>query len=160
MKRVCGFGEVIDGKLVLRNRETFDAELKKLKGRVEVTVEKAQSRRSLNQNAYYWGVVVKLISEHTGYEQEEVHALLKQMFNPKEMPVRDKWGFENEARVGASTSQLSTLDFEVYLERIRRWAAMTLGVVIPDPGESVNLTDDGDEPKPMPNEDDPRLTDR
>jgi hypothetical protein len=129
MKRIVGFGEVIDGKLVLRNRETFDAQLTQLKGAIEVTVEKARSRRSLNQNAYYWGVVLKLLSEHTGYEIEEMHEVLKVLFNQ---------GNFGEVKFGKSTAKLSTIDFMAYLEQIQRWAAQELGVVIPDPNQEVS----------------------
>ena len=135
MKRVVGFGEVIYGKLVLRNRSTFDAELSQMKGRVEVTVEKARSHRSLSQNAYYWGVVVKLISDYTGYEPDEMHEVLKAQFNAGEF---------GEIRYGKSTSKLSTLDFEAYLEQIKRWAVQELHVVIPDPNDA-SLTPEEDQ---------------
>ena len=151
MKRVVGFGEVIDGKLVLRNESTFKEQLRTIKGRVDVIVEKARSRRSLNQNAYYWGVVVKLVSDYTGYEPDEMHEVLKAQFNAGEF---------GEIRYGKSTAKLSTLDFEAYMEQIRRWAAQTLGVVIPEPGQQEwtdELGNNGEPIRPEINEDDPRI---
>lgn len=136
MKRIVGFGEVIDKKLVLRNRDTFNQQLREMKGRVTVTVEKARSRRSLSQNAYYWGVVVSMVSEETGYTPEEVHEVLKEKFNSKDLVLANYYGdVMEEVRIGASTSELNKLDFCAYIERIQRWSAEFLHLSIPDPNE-------------------------
>ncbi len=90
--------------------------------------------RSLNQNAYMWGVVYHAISEHTGYEPEEVHDLMKQMFLPKAVCIADGNGVVVEDRViGGSTRHLSTGDMTEYIERVRRFAAETWGLVVEDP---------------------------
>ena len=61
-------GQVNDGKLSLDKSEQFKQYLHTLSGkRVELTVEKLKHRRSNNQNRYYFGVVCKLIAEHTGH---------------------------------------------------------------------------------------------
>jgi hypothetical protein len=136
MKRIVGFGEVIDKKLVLRNRDTFNQQLREMKGRVTVTVEKARSRRSLSQNAYYWGVVVSMVSEETGYTPEEVHEVLKEKFNSKDLVLANYYGdVMEEVRIGVSTSELNKLDFCAYIERIQRWSAEFLHLSIPDPNE-------------------------
>jgi hypothetical protein len=139
MKRVVGFGEVIDKRLVLRNESTFNEQLGQLKGSVEVTVEKARSRRSLNQNAYYWGVVVKMISDELGYTPEEVHEVLKEKFNPKDLALM---AYDNQTieqvRIGVSTANLGKLDFCAYIERIQRWASEFLHLNIPDPNQEVS----------------------
>lgn len=101
---------------------------------VFVTIEKItrEKQRSLDQNAYYWGVVVKILAGETGYTKDEMHEALKVKFltyeNVKGIPTV------------LSTADLNTKQFEVYLEMVRRWAAMDLGVVIPEPNQ-VDFTD-------------------
>lgn len=96
---------------------------------VFVTIRKIKKNmpRSIVQNNYYHGVVIKLLSEFTGYEPEEMHKALKIKFltyeNVKGLPVT------------LSTTQLKTHEFEEFLERVRRWASMDLGVYIPLPNE-------------------------
>src|SRR5450759_3162198 len=77
-------GSVKDNKLFVDKSEQFKQHLVSLNGkRVQVTVEKIKHSRTLQQNKYYWSVVVKLIAQHTGHDPEQIHELLKQMFSPK-----------------------------------------------------------------------------
>lgn len=103
--------------------------VRSLKGDVSVTVKKRTKPRSSHQNRYYWGVVVALLSEYTGYEHEEMHDALKLLFlrKPAHAP-----GLPDTLR---STSDLSTKEFEDYLERVRRWADIELSIIIPLPNE-------------------------
>jgi hypothetical protein len=103
--------------------------VRSLKGDVSVTVKKRTKPRSSHQNRYYWGVVVAMLSEYTGYEHEEMHDALKLLFlrKPAHAP-----GLPDTLR---STSDLSTKEFEDYLERVRRWADIELSIIIPLPNE-------------------------
>ena len=66
-------GTICDNKLMLDKGESFRQYLAGLNGkRVQVTVEKIKHKRTHSQNAYYHGVVVKLISQHTGHDPEQV----------------------------------------------------------------------------------------
>jgi len=97
-------------------------------------IEKRRATRSLNQNAWYWGCIVEAISEHTGYTPDEVHDLLKQKFIPKKLAIQDGNGeIKDELVIGGTTTKLNKVQFGEYCEAIRRWAAMDLDIVIPDP---------------------------
>ena len=122
--------EVRDGKLFPLSREYFDKQLKHFEGNVVVTVEKLQSKRSLNQNAYYWGVVLPTIAESTGHAVDELHEIFKRMFIKKQKVVYR----QKEMLVAASTTRLKKGEFAEYLERIFAEAA-GLGIVIPSPDE-------------------------
>jgi hypothetical protein len=116
------------GKLLLDDKHRFLNYLTGLDGkRVEVKVEREKRRRSNNQNSYYWGVVLKLITDHTGAEPEDIHAALKMHFCPKR--------FIGNLVAPSSTARLDTVDFEAYLEKVRRWAAEELSINIPDPNQ-------------------------
>lgn len=131
--RIKHYGNIDElGKLHLSNPDSFKSELKKLAGRrVYILVDEERPNRSNNQNSYYWGVVLKLISEHTGYTPEELHDILKYKF----LGVEDKKILNETVKVLKSTTKLNTLQFEEYLQRVRDWAQTKLNVFIPLPNE-------------------------
>lgn len=91
-----------------------------------VEIQKAKQIRSLNQNRYYWGVVVKIISDHTGYISDEVHQILARKFLSYQ---------SNDMNFVRSTSKLNTGDFENYMDKCRTWAKEDMDVTIPLPNE-------------------------
>jgi hypothetical protein len=123
------------GRLKLRDRSRFRAELADWSdGAVVVRLERRRATRSLEQNRWYWAVIVELLSETTGYTPDEMHEFLKQKFTPKRIAVCDRNGeIRDERVIGATTTTLTTHEFGEYCESIRRWAAEALGLVIPDP---------------------------
>ena len=133
MKSVYALGNIEKGKLTLRNRQIFSEELKGLSGDVTVTVVEGRGKRSDGQNRFYWGCVCKLISDTTGYTPEEVHEFLKEKFLSKKEHIII--GSEEHDVEMATTTKLSTKEFEEYIENIRRFASMELQIDIPSPNE-------------------------
>lgn len=127
-------GLVKAGRLEIRKRKQFKESLRRMRdGAVRVTVERVHATRSLQQSRYYWGVVVELLSDHTGYTPDEIHELLKAKFIPKKLAVTDGNGeIVGEFVIGGTTTKLNKIEFGEYIESIRQWAA-EIGVVIPDP---------------------------
>lgn len=124
------------GKLFIRNRRGFDQQVAQLRDglELELALTRRRATRSLPQNAYYWGVVVELLAEHTGYTPDEIHDICKALFIPKKLSVQDGNGeVVGQFVIGGSTRTLNKIEFGEYMESIRRWAAETLDVVIPDP---------------------------
>lgn len=99
--------------------------------RVLVEIGAYSPKRSNNLNSYYWGVIVKMISDATGYEPDEVHEILAMKFLP---PRIVEIGGEAHA-VRTRTSKLSTVDFQQFCEDCKRWSASELNLYIPDPNE-------------------------
>ncbi len=117
------------GKILIIDRPAFDRYLAGRKdGNYEVIVRRERVQRSLNQNSYYWGVVIPLLVQWSGYEDEEVHDALKQRF----LTEHREGGLDHVR----STSQLTTTEFTEYIERVRQLAAEH-GVYVPDPGEAT-----------------------
>jgi len=107
--------------------------LRGLEGKeVEVTIKLPQDypQRSNQQNKYYRGVIVELISDHLGYEPEEVHEILKQKFLGEVLSVGGQ-----EFSVGKSTTELDTVQMENFMERVRTWASIEFSLVLPEPHE-------------------------
>ena len=120
------WGEVKNGQLFFENRERFDKYLGGLTGKVKVVVRKWRKNRSLNQNSYYWGVVIKILAEELGYTDEQCHNALKWEFlrvEGKRIPTIK------------STALLTTLEFMDFIDKIQIWAAQELNINIPSPNE-------------------------
>ena len=121
------YGTVSQGRFIPNDKQSFKMEFYKLENsQVFVTVGKATKSRSNNQNKYYWGVVIKLISEVTGYTQDEAHDAMRMQFLLK----------NGDVTTIKSTSGLTTGEFEEYLENIRRFASVNLNCYIPLPNEA------------------------
>ena len=118
-------------KGVLQVEARFYSHLATLEGQeVEVVVRKKKTQRSNQQSRYYFGVIVKMISDHTGFEPEEVHYALRERFLGSE--VDEKSGL----RIVKSTTSLSTKEFiDQYTDPIKRWTQEFLGFRIPEPNE-------------------------
>lgn len=123
-------GTSVDGAGVkLDAPEAWKQAMRDMKpGRVIVRCELKRDTRSSQANRYYFGAVLRAISEHTGYEVDELHAYFKKRFNPRHIELGG-----DEDVVGGSTRKLNTQQFTEYVERIRRFAASELGVVTEDP---------------------------
>jgi hypothetical protein len=119
-------GTITAGKLIFDSPVDVLAHLQSLEGkRVEVTVERQKRKRTNQQNRWYWGVVLQLISEHTGEDPENLHEALKAHFAPKHVV--------GNIVVPSASRYLDTMDFSTYCEKVRRWAAEELHISIPDP---------------------------
>lgn len=114
---------------MLFNHQKYLVQISKLEGKeIELTIRKKKSQRSINQNAAYWGLVIDILSEHLGYEREEVHDALRAKFLSH---IDEKTGLT----VIRSTTSLSTVEFMDYYSKIQRWASEFLNCYIPSPNE-------------------------
>ena len=102
-----------DGKMTLSNRDEFDLAISKLQGEYYIEL-KETGVRSSQQNNYYWNAV-RIIAEELGYTDNEMHATIKNHFEIE------------------STKTLSTKEFSRFIERLVRWSAIELNIIIPDP---------------------------
>ncbi|WP_333664731.1 hypothetical protein [Desulfobacter postgatei] len=90
-------------------------------------IPKKKETRSDKQNRYYWGVVLKIIGDDLGYSTDEIHQLMQREFLK----------YENKENVFfRSTTTLNTKEMETYLENIRRFAILNLGIYVPLPNET------------------------
>ena len=131
-------GTVRNGQLPPELSRVIRDLLRRLEGKkVRVSVQEHKRKRSCNQNAFYWAVVVPMVLEMfrgagNDCDEELVHHYLKEHVGGLVSIVRDPSG--TPKTVVGSTTALSTQEFEDYLERIRAWAA-AFGVEIPLPRE-------------------------
>lgn len=120
-------GRVEKGMLTIDGTSAYQNYLRGLEGQhVEIIVRRQTGGRSKEQNAFYWGVVIPLLCETTGYLPEEMHEELKR----KLLTVH--FGQDTELSIIGSTAALDQQQFSIYLEQVILLAA-ELGCVIPDP---------------------------
>jgi len=99
---------------------------------IEIVVRKpGKPPRSNPQNRYYFGVILPLISDHTGHTKDEIHECLKYLFLLDHVVIK-----EQPIPVPRSTSSLDTSSMEQYLTEIREWASLELGIYLPLPNEA------------------------
>ncbi len=125
------FGKVDNlGVLHLEDNINFKQQLQILKEKdIELVVRPKRKMRSNSENKYYWSVICTVLGNHLGYEATEMNDTLKYKFLRKEI---DK---ERQLVKVGSTAELSTVEFEELMTKIRRWASIDLNVYIPLPNE-------------------------
>jgi len=126
-------GEVRAGRVIYDRPADFVNWLSTLNGkRVVVRVEPRKVRRSVEQNAYWWGVVVPIIAEDLGWDRHEHDALHYSL-------LHECFGYteKNGLRVPIKTasSKLSVDEFTQLIEWAVRWAAVEHHIVVPLPNE-------------------------
>lgn len=102
--------EVKEGKLILPDFTIEDGEY--------YFTLKPTGVRSAHQNNYYWRIV-QLLGDELGYTNQEMHLTIKNHFNIE------------------STKELERKEFSDFIERLIRWSAIELNVVIPDPQNAL-----------------------
>ena len=93
-----------------------------------VSITAFKKDRSSPQNRYYWKIVLGTFSDATGSTDYELHEFCKLKFLPTKIITVGLVGKE----VSTSTTLLSTIEFEAYIENIKRFVAVDRGVYIPD----------------------------
>lgn len=129
-----------NGQLVLNDPRAFKRFAKTLSGeRVTVTLTKAKSKRSLDQNAWIWGVAYPLIAEHCGndhHEHEQLHYDLLSVRYGTVAIAPMVPGAQPRIVPAKTTSSMTTTEFSEYMEWLARFAAEKLDVVIPLPDDA------------------------
>lgn len=123
-------------RFTILDRPKLETYLRGLPDDLDVVItahKEAKPTRSVQQNSYYWGVVIAMIAEHTGHDADEVHEALKTMFLRKHQL---NFG-SNLVSITPTTTTLDTALMEAYLSRIREWASLDLGLFVPLPNEVV-----------------------
>jgi len=97
-----------------------------------------QTVRTDAQRKYYFGTIVKALSEQTGYAAKTMHECLKMMFIRVHSTGLQTIGLHAERdengryKVG-STTDFSTIDQEQYNDCIRDWTFANMKLIIPMP---------------------------
>lgn len=121
------------GILNFQDKAGFAQHVRGLEGKlVEVIVKKYTVKRSSPQNRYFHGVVLPMITDAMGEQnQDYVKDALKWHFLRKTLPG----GLETVR----ATSELNTEEFTDFIEKCRHLAAEMYGIDIPDPSKYTEV---------------------
>lgn len=123
-----------DGRLQMTDevRADFKKAIRHFRpGPVTLRVERDTGKRSSQANRYY-RLVLGLISDHNGDDPADLHEFFKDRFAaPRNVTVCGK------AIEIKSTADDSPEEFHEYVERVRLFALMELGVETPDPDPAL-----------------------
>lgn len=128
------YGEVQKNEIVIFNRSVMKQQLRLLEGKnVEIIIREKFDKRTIQQNKYYWAVVIKKIHlaiyETTGdyHKPEDIHQFLRQRFNSK-CVVNSDTGESIE--IPKSTTDLDIIDFIIYIDKCKMFALEFLNLDI------------------------------
>ncbi len=129
------FGKVEGGRIVYNEQDDFDTYIAaKLEGKeVEIRVRAKIKNRTPKENRYYWGVVVKLLSDEFGEYPEVIHYSKDFLGGLRLVGKTTKSGKAYEGV--EDTHDMSTARFEEYQALCRTWASTEHGIYIPLPNE-------------------------
>ncbi|MCP4644530.1 MAG: hypothetical protein GY851_29065 [bacterium] len=127
-------GRSIDGRPVVDDPVALSSYCTKLGNvPIKVSITKWRDKRSGEQNRYLWGVVYRVLGEHIGYTDEELHEHCRVRFLRTTKATRQG----RDMTVVRSTTSLDTKEMHDYIEAIRDWAAQWHDCVIPDANAAV-----------------------
>ena len=98
---------------------------------VHITITLGKTKRSIKQNRYYRGVIIKMMAEEYGCFPNEMHEMMKQEF----LRLEDKDINGKKYIITKSTTMLKTDEFEEHNENCRMYASINMSLYIPKPNE-------------------------
>lgn len=142
MRQVTTFGKVEKGKIFIHKlKRMWEAVLSLGEGPFLVIVKRNYGKRSNEQNKYYWGVVIPAFmvaaSDSTGEEwaPSQVHETLKAAFLFEEIAHFETGQIIRKVK---STSDLSTVEFNEYIDKCRNFVFEWFGAYVPEPNEDMD----------------------
>jgi hypothetical protein len=133
----------IHNGLFKRNRNTVLEAIKSFNGSdVVITIDKVKKKRSNNQNAFYWGVLIPLMQQGAkdtwgeSWSVDKAHKHLSKLFVFHES-VNQKTG--EITQTPKSTTELTTTDWEVYVTEIRIYLLENFDIDAPEPNQEITL---------------------
>jgi azurin len=120
--------KIKNNQLAFDDKRQFDWHLQAIgeDTEVDVVIKKHRNKRSAEQNRYYFGVVLKMISDMTGHSAYDLHCHFKHHL------LRKK---DTRLTAHKSTTGLDTKEFSDYIESIKLFAKARLNLRIPSPDE-------------------------
>jgi len=144
MKTAETTGTVQKGTVTIHNRDRFMQAVGRMNGRIILRAEQHGSRRSLEANAYLWGVVYPTIGNHLGYSSEEVHEIYKKMFLEREYFLTNTSGeVVDTVKAPGTTRTMSKMIFWEYVDKVIMHAGGELGITIPPANPNYKEEDNG-----------------
>ena len=95
-------------------------------------ISKQEKSRSQMQNRYYW-FLLSILEDDTGTTKEDLHIYFRSKFLGTTKDINGE-----VVEYTKSTTELSTIEMEDYLQKIRVFASSELGCFLPLPNETIH----------------------
>lgn len=116
--------------------KAFSKELKYFAGKeIEIIVRKKRAKRSNEQNRLY-RAYIKLLAEHTGYSEDEMHSVIGLRFRLSGKVDEETGEVFQYIR---STTQYNKMQFADHLKEIQDWCENTFKFRLPNPNEQWEI---------------------
>ena len=103
---------------------------------LKVATQEVFPTRSLESNAYLWGIVYESISQATGHTPLEVHEAYKLMFNFRfDLHYNPKSNMYEWVMGVGSTTTMDYKEIWEYIMKVRADAEIEMSIIIPMPNE-------------------------
>jgi hypothetical protein len=130
------FSDVKEGKLQNNVRQRIANELQCFEGkRVEITIQRLKSTRSVQQNRLWW-LYMNIISHELGYTKDECHEIFKYKLLKRER-VDERTGEVFEYL--GSTTKFNKTEFAELVNELIRYCAETLHIILPLPNTQLEI---------------------
>lgn len=104
-----------------------------------ITIKKVRRQRSNKQNGYLWGYAYPLLLKgmiNVGWEFatiEQIHEFFKGQFTSEQIVNKDTG---EVVEIPSSTSEMDTVTFNTYVDKLREYASEYLGMELPEPDKN------------------------
>lgn len=126
----------------ITNKRTVRNQFEGLKDGSYLVVIKSKKNRSLQQNKFWWAVLIPMVKiglTDIGYNEvktnKDAHEVIKALFLKKYIDN----GTETALEMSGSTTDLTTIEFNELIANVQQWAAEFLNIEIPDPNQQLVL---------------------
>lgn len=136
------FAVVKDGRLPKGISEGIVGFLRMMEGRkLKISITEYKGKRSLNQNAYYFGMIGKYLvpifnESGNAWDEFDIHTHLmgelgyvEVLYAPTGKPYAKR----------LHSSEFDKGEWELYMEKFRAYCATNLGIGIPLPNEDLDI---------------------
>ena len=122
--------KIVGGIIQFEKEKKFVDYLNSLNGKqVEVIVQKKSSARSIQQNAYFHGVICRYWGEYAGNDIATMKGVLKGKFLTATADIKGK-----EVSYVRATSSLTVAEMRTFIDDCKKYA-IEYGIVMPDMDE-------------------------
>lgn len=128
-----------EGRIPEITRKAIAGLIAKVPGkRIKITIALYKRRRSENQNAFYWGVILPMMKDAINeygnqMNEDEAHEFIKEEIWKHTKTITRPDG--SKKPIIRSSTELTTTEWEEKIELTRAWAAFELGLILPYPNE-------------------------
>lgn len=130
-----GVAHLVNRELMLRDIASYKSK------EIVITVEKNKDQRSSSQNRYYWGFCIQLATIKINelgneYTENDTHEMFKSLFLTvsTQIACEETGELIYEGSRVKSTTDLNSVEFSDYIEKITRWCAEYLDLNISNYG--------------------------